>query len=161
MLLGTRVRAAAVKGWGRSLPTVGKGIHGNEETDQRPPCLNKDGCLKTEAGSRGNKVCFDLVLWCFFFFSQWPHPWHAEVPSTGTEGELRPRPTPQLQKCWILSPTVLGRDRTHASTATRAATVGFLTHCARAETPLAAFSVFLLVFYDKSTSSRDRSKRED
>ena len=52
----------------------------------------------------------------------WPHPLHMEVSGPETEQQ-------------ILQCTVLTRDQTHASAATRNTADGFLTHCTTAGTP--------------------------
>ena len=42
------------------------------------------------------------LFFIFFFLSLWPHPWHMEVPWSGTESEPKLQPMPWLQQRWIL-----------------------------------------------------------
>ena len=62
------------------------------------------------------------------FLILWPHLGYVEVPGPGIESE----PQMQLRQCRILH---WARDPTLTSAATRAAAVGFLTHCATEGTP--------------------------
>ena len=60
---------------------------------------------------------------------------HMDVPMPGAESKPHLRPTPQLQQCWTLNPLCQAEDQTRTSTATQAATVGFLIHYATVGTP--------------------------
>ena len=59
----------------------------------------------------------------------------------GIESKPQLWPMLQLWELWILS---WAEDQTHTTAATRAAAVGFWTHCATAEMPINLFLIFLI-----------------
>ena len=81
------------------------------------------------------KTTTSTTFFLFFFFFLWPHPWHMEVSSPGTESELQLQTTPQWQPRWILKSTVPDRNQINAFTAIQSAEVVFLIHSATIGTP--------------------------
>ena len=71
---------------------------------------------------------FDNSFFFFFFQMAKPSAYGSSWP--GTESKLQLWLTSQLWQHKILSPTTSGQGTTHTSTATQAAIVRFLTHCA-------------------------------
>lgn len=70
----------------------------------------------------------DLIMHFFFFFLNWLQPQHVQVLRAGTETE------PQL---WAtLDPLTHCTGPGFEPTATQTTTVGFLTHCHTARTPI-------------------------
>ena len=63
----------------------------------------------------------------FFFFFQWPHPRHMEIPEPGIESELQLQPPPQL-RLDSFNPLHQAGDQTCAFACRRASAGRFLTH---------------------------------
>ena len=90
-------------------------------------------CLRLYKVFQNNMNAHNMLYLYFFFFfvfPLWPHTRHVEGPRPETQSKT------QLWQPRVFNPLHQARDQTHASAATQAPAVGFLTYCAMAETPI-------------------------